>query len=182
MTTREIIERAFFLDILRGLALTLKMFFKRSVTRQYPDEKRPPEPGFRGLHALARKGDGTARCVGCGLCVAVCPSQCIHLYTTDGPNHEKIVERYEIEVLKCLFCSLCVEACPFQAVVLTEQYECADFTKDALYMTRDRLLTNWDNYMTEDKGKVYFDHFWKPKNSDFSSPDNQAGSDPETVR
>ena len=164
------------------MALTLKMFFTRAVTRQYPREKRPPEPGFRGLHALARKEDGTARCVGCGLCVAVCPSQCIHLYTTDGPNHEKIVRRYEIEVLKCLFCALCVEACPFQAVVLTEQYECADYSRDALYMTRERLLTNWDNYMAADREKVYFDRFWKPRNSDFIRPDNQAGSGPETIR
>src|SRR5512134_2789669 len=119
-----IVRKIFMTEILKGMALTLKMMFTHAVTRQYPEEKRPAKQGFRGLHALTKDPvTGEARCVGCGLCAAICPSQCIHIFTTDSPDHKKIVERYEVDVLRCLFCGFCVEACPYSAVALTEHYE-----------------------------------------------------------
>ena len=135
------------------MALTFRMMLTKPVTRQYPEEKREMFPGFRGLHALARKQDGTARCVGCGLCAAVCPSRCIDVYTSEADDHTKIVDRYEIEVLRCVYCGFCVEACPFKAVVLTGYYEYSDYSRAALFMDKDKLLTNWDKYMAGKKGE-----------------------------
>lgn len=175
MKVKELIKTIFFTEIIKGMALTLKSMFTHAVTRQYPEEKRPAMPGFRGLHALARNYEtGEARCVGCGLCAAVCPSQCIHIYTADSPDHKKVVERYEIDVLRCTFCGFCVEACPFAAVVLTEHYEYADYSRDAFYMTKEKLLSNWDKYMGKEKDMEYFKRFWHPTSDDFGAPEKQA--------
>ncbi|MDI6802026.1 MAG: NADH-quinone oxidoreductase subunit NuoI [Thermodesulfovibrionales bacterium] len=174
MTIKGLAKKIFLIEILKGMALTLKMMFTHAVTRQYPEEKREPFPGFRGLHALVRKEDGTARCVGCGLCAAICPSQCIHVYTSEGVSHEKIVDRYEIEVSRCVYCAFCVEACPFRAVVLTDHFEYAAYTRDDLYMGKEKLLSNWDRFMAGKKGNEYFEKFWHPLSSDFSASGNQA--------
>ncbi len=179
---KEIINKVFLIEILKGMALTLSRLFTRPVTRQYPEERRPPAPGFRGLHALARRPDGTARCVGCGLCAAICPSECIHVYTSEGPDHQKIVEGYEIEVLRCVYCGLCVEACPFQAICLTEHYEYANYSRDDFYMTMDRLLENWDKYMAGQKGEEYFKRFWHPVSNDYREYEGQAVFDPERYK
>jgi len=171
MKTNELIKKIFFIEILQGLALTLKHLFTPAVTRQYPTEKREPFPGSRGLHALVRDAEtGREKCVGCGLCAAMCPSQCIHIYTSEGENHKKIVDRYEIDVLRCVFCAFCVEACPYGAVALTGHYEYSDYNRDAFYYTKERLLENWDKYMSGEKGKEYFEKFWRPKSEDFGFP------------
>ncbi len=168
MTAKEFFEKVFFLEIVKGLALTLKHMFSHAVTRQYPTEKREIFPGSRGLHALVRDADtGTEKCVGCGLCAAMCPSQCIYIYTSEGDDHKKIVDRYEIDVLRCVFCAFCVEACPYGAVVLTEHYEYSDYSRAPFYYTKERLLENWDKYMTGEKGRIYFEKFWRPKSEDF---------------
>lgn len=175
MRFREIIKTVFFKEIIQGMALTLKSMFTHAITRQYPKEKRPAMPGFRGLHALPRDAQtGQARCVGCGLCAAVCPSQCIDIYTSDGPDHKKVVDRYEIEVLRCVYCALCVEACPFQAVMLTQHYEYSDYSREALYMTKEKLLDNWDKYVGPEKDREYYRKFWHPNTNDFAGRMNQA--------
>lgn len=175
MKIKNLLKTIFMTEIAKGMALTVKTMFTRPVTRQYPDEKRAALPGFRGLHGLVRDPQtGKARCVGCGLCAAVCPSQCIHVYTADSLEHTKIVERYEIEVLRCVYCGLCVEACPYSAVVLTEHYEYADYSRAALYMTKEKLLSNWDQYMGWEKNMEYFKKFWYPKGKDFKTPETQA--------
>lgn len=167
MTPKDLIKKVLFIEIIKGLALTLSRFFSHPITRQYPKEKRPPFPGFRGLHALAKDEEGRMKCVGCGLCAAYCPSQCIYIYTREGEDNKKIVERYEIEVLRCVYCAFCVEACPYAAVVLTDHYEYSDYSRDALYFNKERLLENWDKYMSGTKGKEYFEKFWQPKSKDF---------------
>jgi len=174
MEIKKIAKKVFLLEILKGMALTFRMMLTPAVTRQYPEEKRPVFPGFRGLHALARKEDGTARCVGCGLCVAVCPSRCIDVYTSEGDDHTKIVDRYEIEVLRCVYCGLCVEACPYRAVVLTEHYEYSDYSREVFFMDKDKLLANWDKYMAGKKGEEYFKRFWRPMSEDFKAHEDQA--------
>lgn len=169
------LKTVFFVEILQGMKLTLKTMFTKPVTRQYPKEKRPAMTGFRGLHALVRNPETKqAKCVGCGLCAAICPSHCITIYTSEGEKHEKVVDRYEIDVLRCLYCALCVEACPFGAVVLTEHYEYAGYNKADFKMTKEKLLENWDKYMTGDKGTEYFKRFWGPRADDFKTPENQA--------
>jgi NADH-quinone oxidoreductase subunit I len=174
MGIKNLARKVFLLEILKGMALTFRMMLTPAVTRQYPKEKREMFPGFRGLHALARKEDGTARCVGCGLCAAVCPSQCIDVYTSEADDHTKVVDRYEIEVLRCVYCGFCVEACPFQAVALTPHYEYSDYSRAALFMDKDKLLANWDKYMAGKKGEEYFKRFWRPMSEDFKAHMDQA--------
>jgi len=170
MTINEFVKKVLFVDILKGLALTFKHMVTPAVTRQYPAERREPVPGARGLHALVRNPlSGEAKCVGCGLCAAMCPSQCIHIYTSEGDDHKKVVDRYEIEVLRCVFCALCVEACPYGAVALTEHFEYSGYTREEFYYTKERLLENWDKYMAGAKGEEYFEKFWRPKSVDFAA-------------
>jgi len=174
MTVRELIRAIFFVEILKGLALTLRSMFTPAVTRRYPKVKRPVKPGFRGLHALAKDENGRMKCVGCGLCGAYCPSKCIYIYTSDGEDHTKVVDRYEIEVLRCIYCGFCVEACPFGAITLSEHYEYSDYSREPFYMTKEKLLSNWDKYFTGEKGKNYFKKFWRPLSEDFRTPEGQA--------
>jgi NADH-quinone oxidoreductase chain I len=170
VTVKELVKKITFIEILKGLALTLSRLFSHAVTIQYPKERRPIAPGFRGQHALAKHPTiGKAKCVGCGLCATICPSQCIKIVREKGK-----VEKYEIEVLRCIYCAFCVEACPYGAIVLTENYEYSDYSREALYMTKDKLLSNWDKYMGGKKGEEYFKRFWRPMSEDFETPPNQA--------
>ncbi|MBI4843414.1 MAG: NADH-quinone oxidoreductase subunit NuoI [Nitrospirae bacterium] len=178
MTFNDFIKKVFFVEIAKGLALTMKELFTPAVTRQYPKEKRNPFPGARALHALVRSDvTGEAKCVGCGLCAAVCPSKCIHIYTTEGSDTMKVVNRYEIDVLRCVFCAFCVEACPFGAIALTDHFEYSGYSREEFHYTKERLLENWDKYMAGDKGKIYFERFWGPKEKDIahSKPSVAAG-------
>ncbi len=171
MTANEFIKKIFFIEILKGLALTFKHMVTPAVTRQYPTEKREPFQGSRGLHALVRNpATGREKCVGCGLCAAMCPSQCIHIYTSEDESHKKVVDQYEIEVLRCVFCALCVDACPYGAVVLTPHFEYSGYTRDEFYYTKERLLENWDKFMAGDNGETYLEKFWRPKSADFGIP------------
>ena len=169
MTVREIIKRFTFIEIFKGMALTLKMMLSHAVTIQYPKERRHIAPGFRGQHALAKNREGMAKCTGCGLCVSVCPSRCIKVVREEG----KVV-KYEIELLRCIYCGFCMEVCPYGAVVLTENYEYSAYKKEDLLMTREKLLSNWDKYMPGKKGEEYFKKFWRPMSEDLNNPPGQA--------
>jgi len=169
VTVREIIKRFTFIEIFQGMALTLRKMFSHAVTIQYPKERRHIAPGFRGQHALAKDRAGQAKCVGCGLCATICPSQCIHISRAKGQ-----VDKYEIDILRCIYCGFCVEACPYGAVVLTENYEYSDYKKENIYMKKDKLLSNWDKYMPGKKGEEYFKKFWRPLSEDFGTPPGQA--------
>jgi NADH-quinone oxidoreductase chain I len=174
MTAEILLRSIFFVEILKGMALTLRTLFTPPVTRRYPKVKRPVQPGFRGLHALAKNDEGKMKCVGCGLCGAYCPSQCIYIYTSEGEDHTKVVDRYEIETLRCVYCGFCVEACPFGAITLSEHYEYSDYSRGPLYMTKEKLLSNWDRYFAGPKGKRYFQDFWRPKSQDLRGSGEQA--------
>jgi len=170
LTVREFVKKITFYEILKGLALTLSRLFSHAVTIQYPKERRPIAQGFRGLHALAKHPvTGQPKCTGCGLCETICPSQCIHVFREKGK-----VTRYEIEVLRCIYCGFCVEACPYGALTMTENYEYSDYSRERLYMTREKLLANWDKYMSGGKGEEYLKKFWRPKSEDFETPGTQA--------
>jgi NADH-quinone oxidoreductase chain I len=175
MTIRKLIRIISHIDFLKAMLLTFTSLFTTPITIQYPSEKRPISSGFRGLHALTRNPvTGEARCVGCGLCAAICPSNCIHIYTSDSPENKKIVDRYEIEVLRCVYCALCVEVCPYTAVALTDHYGYTSFSRQTLYMTKERLLQNYDSFMGREMDEQYFKHFWRPRKSDFMTPLDQA--------
>jgi len=162
MTVKDIVKKVFLLEILKGMALTLKMMFTHAVTRQYPEEKRPPFPGFRGRHAFVRDpGTGKEKCVACLKCATVCPSQCIYIDYREQEDGSRILEKYEIEALRCVYCAYCVEVCPVCALVLTEFYEYADYSRDKIYFDRERLLQNWDEFTSKLKTDKYVNKFWR---------------------
>lgn len=156
------------------MALTLKTFFTKPVTREYPETKFYAMAGFRGLHALVRDPKtGREKCIACGLCAAICPSKCIYIHTSENEQGVKQAERYEIEVLRCVYCAFCVEACPVGAVVLTEHFEYSDYSREPFYMTKEKLLANWDKYMPGKKGEEYFKKFWHPIENDYKEYEGQ---------
>ncbi len=174
MRVKDIVKTIFFTEILKGLALTFRSMLTHAVTRQYPEEKRPAQPGFRGLHALVvDPKTGREKCIACGLCAAVCPSQCIYIYTKESEDNRKVPERYEIEVARCIYCAFCVEACPVGAIALTEHYEYSAYSRDDLYMTKEKLMANWNKYMAGKKGEDYFKRFWHPVLDDYREYEGQ---------
>lgn len=163
MKFKEILQKIFFLEILKGLALTLKVFFRKPVTIRYPHEKREIKPGFRGRHAFVRDGEtGKEKCVVCMKCAIVCPSQCIKIkFSTEEEHQGRILIDYQIEALRCVFCGYCAEVCPMNAIVLTEYYEYASIRRDDFVFNRERLLKNWDEFAAIKVSTTYFNKFWR---------------------
>lgn len=136
----------FLFEILKGLWVTLRYLFSRKVTVQYPEEKTPLSPRFRGMHALRRYPDGSERCIACKLCEAVCPAMAITIESGVGPDGTRRALRYDIDQNKCIFCGLCEEACPVGAIVQTQLFEYAAENRSALYFTKAELLAVGERY------------------------------------
>ena len=138
------------LELFRGLALTGRYAFARKITVQYPEEKTPMSPRFRGLHALRRYPNGEERCIACKLCEAICPAQAITIEA--GPRRNdgtRRTVRYDIDMVKCIYCGLCQEACPVDAIVEGPNFEFATETREELYYDKERLLANGDRWERE---------------------------------
>lgn len=136
-------------EILRGLRITLKYFFKSKVTIRYPYEKGPLSPRFRGEHALRRYPNGEERCIACKLCEAVCPAQAIIIEAEPREDGSRRTTRYEIDMTKCIYCGLCEEACPVDAIVEGPNFEFATFTHQELIYSKEKLLSNGDRWEVE---------------------------------
>ena len=151
---KKLFKTIFMVEIAQGMWLTLKTMLTLqnkmipyAKTRQYPTFKRKPIAGSRGLHAMRRDEKGAAACIGCGLCEAVCPSKAITVVTSEGPDHEKLVNSYELDLLRCVFCGFCIDACPVSAILMTPEFELACYDRKDAFYTRDRLVDVGDHYM-----------------------------------
>ena len=133
-------------DILVGLSITGGYLFKPKITIQYPEEKTPQSPRFRGLHALRRYENGEERCIGCKLCEAVCPAYAITIETAERDDGTRRTSRYDIDLTKCIFCGFCEEACPVDAIVETNIFEYFGDKRGDLYFTKEMLLAVGDKY------------------------------------
>ena len=141
------LERLYLPAILKGMLITLRHIFKKKVTVQYPEEKRPFSPVFRGLHVLNRDEEGRERCTACGLCAVACPAEAITMEAAERKageenlyREEKYAARYEINMLRCIFCGLCEEACPKDAIYLSETFAPANYTRKGFIYGKPDLL------------------------------------------
>ena len=133
-------------ELLRGMALTGRHFFAPKITVQFPEEKTPQSPRFRGLHALRRYPNGEERCIACKLCEAVCPALAITIESEERDDGSRRTTRYDIDLIKCIFCGFCEEACPVDAIVETRILEYHGEKRGDLYYTKEMLLAVGDKY------------------------------------
>jgi NADH-quinone oxidoreductase subunit I len=136
-----------FAETLRGMKTTFGRMLEKPVTVEYPEEKTPVYPRFRGRHKLHKFEDtGLEKCVGCSLCAAACPADCIRVVAAENtPEHrvsagERYAAVYEINLSRCIFCGYCEVACPFDAITMGHDYELSDYDRTDLIFTKEMLL------------------------------------------
>src|SRR5574343_1211042 len=141
------VERLYLWNIFKGMLITFSHIFKRKPTIQYPEQKRPFSPVFRGLHILNRDEEGRERCTACGLCAVACPAEAITMEAAERVSgeenlyrEEKYAAKYEINMLRCIFCGLCEEACPKDAIYLSETFAPANFNRQGFIYNKQELL------------------------------------------
>jgi NADH-quinone oxidoreductase subunit I len=143
---RSVVKTFFLYELLVGLTVTLRNLFAPKVTIQYPEEKTPQSPRFRGLHALRRYPNGQERCIACKLCEAVCPALAITIESDVGADGTRRTTRYDIDLFKCIYCGFCEEACPVDAIVETRLHEYHMENRGENIMTKDKLLAVGERY------------------------------------
>jgi len=136
-------------ELVRGMALTLSYMFRKKITINYPFEKGPLSPRFRGEHALRRYPNGEERCIACKLCEAICPAQAITIEAEPRDDGSRRTTRYDIDMVKCIYCGLCEEACPVDAIVEGPNFEYSTESREELLYNKDKLLANGDRWETE---------------------------------
>jgi NADH-quinone oxidoreductase subunit I len=136
-------------ELVKGLALTGRYMFARKITVQFPEEKTPQSPRFRGLHALRRYPNGEERCIACKLCEAVCPAMAITIESEQREDGSRRTSRYDIDLTKCIFCGFCEESCPVDSIVETHILEYHGEKRGDLYFTKEMLLAVGDRYEPE---------------------------------
>ena len=137
------------IELLKGMYLTFKYMFKSKVTINYPHQKGPLSPRFRGEHALRRYPNGEERCIACKLCEAVCPAQAITIESEPREDGSRRATRYDIDMIKCIYCGLCQESCPVDAIVEGPNFEFATETREELMYNKEKLLSNGDKWEYE---------------------------------
>ena len=149
MSIGQAIRGALLTDFLGAFALAMRQFFVRKATINYPFEKGPLSPRFRGEHVLRRYPNGEERCIACKLCEAICPALAITIEAEPREDGSRRTTRYDIDMTKCIYCGLCQEACPVDAIVETHVFEYHGEKRGDLYFTKDMLLAVGDRYEAE---------------------------------
>lgn len=184
MDFKDVTDRAastmFLSEIFRGLAVTLGTIFKEPATINYPFEKGPLSPRFRGEHALRRYPSGEERCIACKLCEAICPAQAITIEAEERADGSRRTTRYDIDMTKCIYCGFCQvkcahqsmhnllivyfclqEACPVDAIVEGPNFEFSTETHEELLYNKDKLLCNGDKWESEIASNIHADHLYR---------------------
>ncbi len=149
MSAPNILKSLFLKELLAGMRLTGRYFFGKKFTVQYPDERAPMSPRFRGRHAQRRYPNGEERCIACKLCEVVCPALAITIESEERDDGSRRTTRYDIDLSKCIFCGFCEEACPVDAIVETREYEYHGEVRSDLLMTKEQLLAAGDRLETQ---------------------------------
>lgn len=136
-------------ELLQGLGVTGRYFFKKKTTIQYPEEQTPTSPRFRGMLALRRYPNGEERCIACKLCEAVCPALAITIEAEPREDGSRRTTKYEIDAFKCINCGFCEEACPVDAIVLTRQMHYHQENRGENILTKDKLLAVGDMFESQ---------------------------------
>lgn len=136
-------------DLLKGMRVTGKYFFKTKITIQYPEEKTPTSSRFRGVHALRRYPNGEERCIACKLCEAVCPALAITIDSEPRADGTRRTTKYEIDMFKCIYCGFCEESCPVDSIVLTDMGDYHIENRGENIFTKEKLLAIGDKYEKE---------------------------------
>ena len=140
---------AMMLDIVGAIGLTTREMFRPKHTVNYPFERNPQSPRFRGEHVLRRYANGEERCIACKLCEAVCPAMAITIESEVRDDGSRRTTRYDIDMTKCIFCGFCEESCPVDSIVETHIFEYHGEKRGDLYFTKDMLLAVGDRYEGE---------------------------------
>jgi len=136
-------------DIWAGFKVGMKYFLKSKATLNYPFEKGPLSPRFRGEHALRRYPNGEERCIACKLCEAICPAQAITIEAEPRADGSRRTTKYDIDMTKCIYCGFCQEACPVDAIVEGPNFEFATETREELFYNKEKLLANGERWERE---------------------------------
>lgn len=159
--TQEMVTVSVWSEILRGMSATAGNFFKEPATINYPFEKGPLSPRFRGEHALRRYPSGEERCIACKLCEAICPAQAITIEAEEREDGSRRTTRYDIDMTKCIYCGFCQEACPVDAIVEGPNFEYSTETREELLYNKEKLLTNGDRWEAEIAANIEADHLYR---------------------
>src|SRR5476649_2346574 len=143
---RHYVRSFLLLELLSGLKLTGKYFFKKKITVQFPEERTPLSPRFRGLLALRRYPNGEERCIACKLCEAVCPALAITIDSEPRDDGSRRTTRYDVDAFKCIYCGFCEEACPVDAIVETRIHEYHMENRGENIMNKEKLLGIGERY------------------------------------
>ena len=151
---KELLSSLMLVELVKGMALTGRYFFARKVTIQYPEERTPASPRFRGLHALRRYPNGEERCIACKLCEAVCPALAITIDSEQREDGTRRTTRYDIDLTKCIFCGMCEESCPVDSIVETRVLDYHGEKRGDLVYSKDMLLAigvKYEKQIAEDR-------------------------------
>ncbi|XP_063904548.1 NADH-ubiquinone oxidoreductase subunit 8 [Zophobas morio] len=154
-------QKVFLTELVRGFGVTLAHIFTEPATINYPFEKGPLSPRFRGEHALRRYPSGEERCIACKLCEAICPAQAITIEAEEREDGSRRTTRYDIDMTKCIYCGFCQEACPVDAIVEGPNFEFSTETHEELLYNKEKLLNNGDKWESEIAANIHADHLYR---------------------